>query len=281
MIVFRRALARDGPAVRQLCAGAAGMPDALRRRLRTGEIHVVEVSGAVVGCVHIEQVAAGEFWLSGLRVDPAQRGRGLATPFAHYQVDVARTLGARVVRLATSPTNEAVRHIWGSRIGAREVGYIRRLGPADVSGQVGRLRPASPSDGARIAWLLGRLLGARRLPHLVVADREPLAYVGLTREKLLDQVRRGRVLAYAGPESDPPAVDGLIPLAWRPTRPELLCAAELLSHSERLLPNMAAAFRRYALAWRFTPRVSTCLDGLVADPAHRDLTWIVYEHLLT
>lgn len=63
-------------------------------------------------------VALGEdeFWLEGLRVDPAQRKRGIGEALHMYHVDLVRHLGGKMLRYATGSDN-IVSQMFGARSG--------------------------------------------------------------------------------------------------------------------------------------------------------------------
>lgn len=67
--------------------------------------------GPVVAISKITAQPEGQIWLEGMRVDPEYRGRGIASQFLEYNLEFARSHGARVVRLATSSRNTTVHHM--------------------------------------------------------------------------------------------------------------------------------------------------------------------------
>jgi predicted PurR-regulated permease PerM/GNAT superfamily N-acetyltransferase len=73
-----------------------------------GELTVVERKGQVVALGKLTRMADGEWWLEGLRVDPAFRFLGLARRLQAYQVGLAERIGQGALRLGTGSHNRAV-----------------------------------------------------------------------------------------------------------------------------------------------------------------------------
>ncbi len=72
-----------------------------------GHLLVAELEGLPVAIQYVYFPGEGEAYLQGMRVDPAVRGRGIATAMLEAGLALARQRGARVVRLLTKPDNEA------------------------------------------------------------------------------------------------------------------------------------------------------------------------------
>lgn len=85
-----------------------------------GHLLVAELQGLPVAVQYVYFPTQGEAYLQGMRVDPAVRGRGIATAMLHAGLAVARRRGARVARLLTKPDNAAVHHMM-------EVASFRRV----------------------------------------------------------------------------------------------------------------------------------------------------------
>jgi GNAT superfamily N-acetyltransferase len=99
-----------------------------------GLVLVGEWAGQVVALNKITFYPDGQVWLEGMRVDPDYRRRGIAGRFLEYSLDYARRRGARVVRLGTSSTNQAV-HAIVARNGMERVGmYVLRSASAQPDG---------------------------------------------------------------------------------------------------------------------------------------------------
>lgn len=61
--------------------------------------------GQVVGIAHLLNQGDGEYWLEGLRIDPAYRDRGIGWALHNYNLELLQKLGARVIRYATGEKN--------------------------------------------------------------------------------------------------------------------------------------------------------------------------------
>jgi GNAT superfamily N-acetyltransferase len=76
-----------------------------------GLLAVAERGGRVVGMGHLLDMGYGEWWLQGLRVEPASQGQGIGAHLHRYFVDRWLHTGGDVVRLATHKHRLAVQHL--------------------------------------------------------------------------------------------------------------------------------------------------------------------------
>ncbi len=81
--------------------------------------YVATLRDRVVGVIKLTRFAPGEWWMEGLRVDPAYQGHGFARILHHFVINQVRQRGEGTVRFATAAHNEAVRQL------ARETGFER------------------------------------------------------------------------------------------------------------------------------------------------------------
>jgi GNAT superfamily N-acetyltransferase len=116
---IRPARAADKPAVEILCAQiwegedyVPGVWDAWLADLR-GQLAVAELEGQVVGFAKLSRLADDEWWLEGLRVDPAHRRQGVAGRLHAHLVEEARHIGRGVLRFGTHSLNEPIHRIAG------------------------------------------------------------------------------------------------------------------------------------------------------------------------
>lgn len=141
-LVFRRGRADDLPAVERICTQTWDWGDYVPLVWQEwlddprGFVLVGEIDGQVAALSKITFLTADQVWLSGMRVDPAFRGRGVAGRFLAFGIDYARQQGARVVRLATGDTNAPVhtlaRRAGMSRLGSFTVGRAEPLAEGDL-----------------------------------------------------------------------------------------------------------------------------------------------------
>jgi GNAT superfamily N-acetyltransferase len=78
----------------------------------------------------VAMLADGQGWLEGIRVDPALRGRSIATNLQVAELRWAAAQGARVVRYVTGEDNEGS-HRLGARHGFVRLADWRSYGPRD------------------------------------------------------------------------------------------------------------------------------------------------------
>ncbi len=76
-----------------------------------GELSVTEIDGQVVAVGKLTVLGSREGWLEGHRVDPAYRQQGISLSFTAYQVEKARKIELRVLRLGTGSNNTAIHRV--------------------------------------------------------------------------------------------------------------------------------------------------------------------------
>ncbi len=114
--VIRPALPSDKAGVEAICAriweGHDYVPQVWEEWLADphGELTVVERKGRLVALGKLTRLAEDEWWLEGLRVDPAYRGLGVARLLQTHQIQTAERIGKGVLRLGTAWDNYAVHH---------------------------------------------------------------------------------------------------------------------------------------------------------------------------
>src|SRR5512145_2585096 len=81
-----------------------------------GEFTAAVLDGVVAGIAKLTDMGDDEWWLEGLRVDPAYRRMGIASEFNRYHVDLAKRLGGKVARYMTGGGNVGSQTI-GTRAG--------------------------------------------------------------------------------------------------------------------------------------------------------------------
>lgn len=129
-------------------------------------------SGSPVAVARVGLLSDAEAWLSGARVHPEHRRRGIGSVMNDYGVEWARDRGAKVIRLATEEENTAARaqvEKLGYRPVARFVLAVRMLekksSPETGTGSNGGRRlpgperldlaPSAEADPAYLVWSTG------------------------------------------------------------------------------------------------------------------------------
>jgi len=150
-ITLRPARPADEAAVSALSAQIWEGDDYVPRRFadwvddNRGQFTVAYDRDTLVGFGKLTELAAGEWWLEGLRVHPDHRGRGIARKLHHDAVDVAGTIGRGVLRFATNGRNEAV-HKLAAETGFHHVAAHRLaeidVGQEDAPARFALARPA-------------------------------------------------------------------------------------------------------------------------------------------
>ena len=73
-------------------------------------------SGRIAAIDKVSELAPGQFWFEGLRVNPGFRGQGISGKLQTFMVEVVRAMGGRVVRFLTLANNVPI-HIAAYRDG--------------------------------------------------------------------------------------------------------------------------------------------------------------------
>ncbi|MGD1995612.1 MAG: AI-2E family transporter [Anaerolineae bacterium] len=190
--VIRTAQPEDRADVEAVCARALTddyIPEVWEKWLGDphGELTVVEQGGKVVAVGKLTRLADEEWWLEGLRVDPAYRRLGVARLVQAHQVQAAQQLGRGTLRLATASYNKPI-HRNAARDGFHRVGeflYCRgeplpgpcplRSLTSDDFDVVWELIEGSPIFRAasglyEVAWHWLNLTRERLANHLAVGD---------------------------------------------------------------------------------------------------------------
>jgi RimJ/RimL family protein N-acetyltransferase len=156
--------------------------------------YVAVLRDQVIGAAKITRFAEGEWWLEGLRIDPAFQGYGFARILHHFLMNQVRKLGRGVVRFSTASTNEPVQQL------AKETGFERvaaylPYGADALAEPVQAVWPLGPADAPRgQAWL-------DQSAHFVRAQRSyewDWSYYMLTGERLAERLAAG--LVYGWPQ---------------------------------------------------------------------------------
>ena len=155
--VVRPARPEDGADVKVLCAkvweGEDYIPGMWDEWVADtiGELTVVELKERVVALGKLSCLADGEWWLEGLRVEPAYRRLGVAQMLQACQVEVADRVGDGILRLGTVSSNKPV-HINVARDGFHRVARFLVYDAESLPGPC-PLRTLSPGD-LDTAWEL-------------------------------------------------------------------------------------------------------------------------------
>ena len=95
-----------------------------------GLLAVAQLGSHVVGLVKLSYLSPGEWWMEGLRVDPAYEGQRIASHLHEYVIDFWQRQGDGVVRLTTY--RPAVIHLC-ERTGfhtLRRIQHLQRFPPS-------------------------------------------------------------------------------------------------------------------------------------------------------
>ena len=87
---------------------------------RVGILAAAELGGQVVGIGKLTRLAAGEWWIEGLRVHPEYQGMKIGSQLFEYLLAEWRKRGGGSIRLATSSERVEVHHLC-DRLGFRHV----------------------------------------------------------------------------------------------------------------------------------------------------------------
>lgn len=193
-----------------ICLAAVAQPSADGREPIDSDGQPIEADRPIAFS-RVALLSATEAWLEGIRVDPAVRGRSVATALQVAELAWARAQGASTVRYVTGDDNEAS-HRLGARHGFRRLADRRTWGgarrgetleadPAARALAAGRLESAGVALSTDLdARDVARWWAAVEADTLFQAgDRlyewRPWTFQELTLDRLAAHVRAGRVVA--------------------------------------------------------------------------------------
>ncbi len=197
---IRHAEPGDRPALEAIAAQTWDGDDYLPRVLDVwfadphDGFYVATFRDQVVGVTKLTRFAEGEWWLEGLRVDPAFQGRGISRILHHFVINEARQHREGVIRFSTASLNEAVHKLaaqTGFEFKAAYLGYS-----ADpLAEPVATLRQLAADDGPRVrAWLAASA-------HFARAQRSieyDWSFYFLTDARLAERLQAGLVYGWPG-----------------------------------------------------------------------------------
>ncbi len=170
-----------------------------------GGFFVALLRDQVIGAAKVTRFAEGEWWLEGLRIDPAYQGYGFARILHHFLMNQVRHMGSGIVRFSTASINEPVQHL------AKETGFTRvaaylPYGADPLAEPVHSWWALGPADAPRVQrWL-------DQSAHFSAVQRSyewDWSYYLLTRERLAGHLTAG--LVYGWPhEGDYAALGGMV-----------------------------------------------------------------------
>jgi predicted PurR-regulated permease PerM/ribosomal protein S18 acetylase RimI-like enzyme len=155
---IRPARARDRPAVDAICAqvweGDDYVPRVWDEWLADphGQLLTAEVNKRVVGFGKLSRLADDEWWLEGLRVDPAYRQQKIGGLLHGHMVEKARQVGRGTLRLGTHSDNEPA-HRLAACEGFRHVATYQRYRADPLPVETLSLRRLTEQD-LPAAWAL-------------------------------------------------------------------------------------------------------------------------------
>jgi len=195
---IRPALPEDRAALEtiasQIWEGADYLPRVLDEWFNDlfGGFYVATYREQVIGVAKLTRFGENEWWMEGLRVDPAYQGFGISRILHHFVLNQLRQMGQGVVRFSTASDNVPVHKL------AQETGFERAaaysLYIADpLDEPVQGLRLLGPDDLPRIrAWL-------ENSPHYFQTQRSfewDWSFYFLTDERLSERLAAGLVYGW-------------------------------------------------------------------------------------
>ena len=198
---FRRGQAEDWPAVAPIVAQTWDGDDYIDEWLwqfwvndRAGALIVATLDEKVAAFGKLSWLGPAEWWMEGLRVDPAHRQRGIARALHQHMIQVFRESGDGMLRFATGSNNEAThriaaqtnfRHIMSYRpviapaIPGEDVTALRRLRGSTLE-MAARYLANSPMNRANRyvehRWILHYLTTERLRSYLRSDDAEVVGW---------------------------------------------------------------------------------------------------------
>lgn len=109
---FRPGKPEDAGRIRELSRdiweGHDYLGEAIEGWIAEGGVYVGIIDGRIVGLSRIRRLADDDWWIEGLRVDPAQQGRGYGRLLHRATLAELRRIARGTVRFCTADTNRSV-----------------------------------------------------------------------------------------------------------------------------------------------------------------------------
>ncbi len=134
-----------------------------------GFFHAATIHDRLVGLVKLTRMEVGEWWMEGLRVDPAYRRRGIGRILHQHVLSQARRFAPGVLRFSTASENATIVRLAGET-GFAQVASFVAYGTATDSGagdSVARLSECAPSDLGRVLAYLEASPYYRAAEHML------------------------------------------------------------------------------------------------------------------
>jgi len=165
-----------------------------------GHLAVAELGGQVVGIGKLTRLSDSEWWLEGLRVDPAHHRQGIARRLQAHLLEKASQVGRGSLRFGTHSSNEPIHHL-AACDGFQHVATFQRhrADPLTAAQGAPLLRPLTESD-LPAAWAL-----ANRSPRYQAASglyEDRWTWRDLTIERLGCHLQAGEVWGLAVPNGE-------------------------------------------------------------------------------
>lgn len=197
-INIRPAQPSDRAALEAIAAQTWEGSDYLPRVLDTwfndpdGGFYVVTIADRVIGVGKMTRYGDGEWWMEGLRIDPAFQGQGLARVLHHFILNQVRQVGSGVVRFSTASNNQAVGKL-ASETGFQLVGKFMIYWAAVLDEPAEGLRKLGEPDLPRLrAWLKSSAYYGL-VQHSIESE---WSYQFLTDERLAARLKSGLVYGW-------------------------------------------------------------------------------------
>jgi len=154
------------------------------------------VGERVVAVAKLTHMGGDQWWMEGLRVDPAFQGLGLGRIMHHYVVNYSRRYAPGTLRFSTASENHAVIRMAAETAFRQVAAFVAYGAEADPAIPVDRLVRLEPGDIDR-AW--ARLI---RLPYFEAAQRsleDGWRFLPLTPDRLRERLAAGQVYGWVRP----------------------------------------------------------------------------------
>jgi GNAT superfamily N-acetyltransferase len=170
-VICRPVVERDLEQIREFCKtiwdGHDYVPEVMQDWFQDpqGIFAVAEYEGRAIACSKITQLADGQWWLEGFRVDPNYQGRKVGSLIHHYVDQWWLEHEDGMLRLMTSSKNKTVHHLCDST-GFTKLFEVRGYKADPLAGEADLFTPAA--SGAQDLQPLAEF--ARRSPSLEITN---------------------------------------------------------------------------------------------------------------
>jgi GNAT superfamily N-acetyltransferase len=176
-VTFRPGQRTDWAAVQQVIANTWPEGDYITEDLWNewattsgGHLYAVEADGKLIGFGRLTELGQGDWWIEGMRVDPAVRGKGYGRALMAHLIATFGKVGFGLLRMMTDSSNGAMSKMAHGHGFKHIQSYVPLEGAAQPNGDYGNYKILQPANLQLLRAYLTRS-PMNRINHFVEHER--------------------------------------------------------------------------------------------------------------